>query len=362
MEINRMKKRVALIFLLICVVLLSCNQSLQKIDEEQDITLGRDDLRTLRVAVQEFYISTPVGFIIDNGIDAKFGLEIIPVVYRSGAEQILDIEADVFDVATIGAAFLYPLVEDTGVLIGAHIRSKAGNAIYVREDSEILQVLGFNPTFPDVYGAPETIKGSTILLRENTTLQYLGMKWLESMGVRQEAVEIVDLDFREAFERFMEGEGDIIVLPAPYSYMAEAAGLRQVADTRTLHTEMYEVILATRRAHDEMEEELLAFLKCLLYANQLLEEDFSRKVDAVERWYLQHGQQISRDMLERESRDKIFITRENFEIERFGEFEMRYAEYMAIIGNISARALPNVERNIDKDLFRRAFLTEQLEY
>jgi len=349
------KKKWLSILLLSCILLSACRQEPFYINGESEEVTRREDLRPIRVAVQEFYISTPIGFMIENRIDEKFGLEVIPVVYRSGAEQILDIEKDKFDVATIGAAFLYPLVEDTGVLIGAHIRSNAGNGIYVRGDSEILQVRGFNPTYPAVYGSPETIRGSTILLRENTTLQYLGMKWLESMGVRQEAVEILDMDFREAYERFLDGEGDVIVLPAPYSYMAEAAGYHMVADAKALHTELYEVILATTRAHAEMREDLVTFLECLLYTNLLLEMDFSRKVDAVESWYLQHGQQISREMLEREARDKIFITRENYDVFSFGEFEKMYAEYMAIIGNIPAWTLPNVERNIDRELFKEAF-------
>lgn len=350
-----MKKKILLaVTIILAIVIFSCGRNMPDQKVEQEVQ-GNKKLISLRVAVQQYYISFPINYIIEQGLDEKFGLKLIPVEYSSGAEQIVDIENDKYDVATTGAAFLYPLVENKAVVIGEHIRSSGGDSIYVREGSDILDVKGFNPTYPGVYGDLETVKGSRILMKGNTTPQYLGMKWLESIGVKRGSVKLSYGDFQEIYDRFVDGEGDAVVLSAPYSYQAQKEGYKKVADTKSLHTDIYEVILATSNAHEEKRQALVQFMKCILSANEMLESDFQMKLDSSEKWYEKQGESVSRDILEIECEDKILVTRKNYELKSFGSYEMKYAEYMAAIGNIGPFGLPNVEANIDKELFKEAF-------
>ena len=113
-----------------------------------DSTADQEELLPLRVAVQEYYVSSPVGYIVEKGLDREYGLELELVMYPSGAEQILDADQDVYDVATIGASFLYPLMEDQAVLIGEHIKSTGADAIYVKPDSPISWRAGVQPDLP----------------------------------------------------------------------------------------------------------------------------------------------------------------------------------------------------------------------
>ena len=351
-----MKKKVLVIGVIILGIgLLLYGRKASVRMKNQDLYGKEEALLPLRVAVQQYYISSPVGYIIDHEIDKKFGLNLIPVEYPSGAEQIVDIEKDKYDIATIGAAFLYPLVENKGVVIGEYIRSSGGDAIYTRKDHPILNVKGFNPTYPEVYGDLDTVRGCKILMKENTTLQYLGMKWLESIGTKKNSVKLAYGNFEETYERFLAGEGDIVVLSAPYSYLAKKEGFQKVADTKSLHMEIYEVILATKKAHQEEPETLVRFLECLLFTNDILESDMQKKIESSKNWYQSHEQSVPKDILQEECKDKIFVTRENYDIEKFGDFEMKYAEYMAAIGHITPLGLPNVESNVDKELFLKAF-------
>ena len=231
-----MKKKV-LILVITGIVLSGCDgnrgprySASDYLSEEPEA--GQQELATVRVAVQEYYISSPIGYILENRLDEKFGLKVEPVLYPSGAEQMTDVDKDVYDVATIGAAFLYPLMEDKAVLIGEHIRVRGGNDIYTRQGNEVLTTRGFNPMYQNVYGDPESVKGKTILMKENTTTQYLGMKWLESIGVRAEEVQIEYQDFAQLYEEFRGGFGDVVVLPAPFSYQAKQDGFPLVTTKR----------------------------------------------------------------------------------------------------------------------------------
>lgn len=351
-----MKRKVLLLgSVILAIGIFACGRNVTDDMDRQGRPADKGELAELRVAVQQYYISSPVGYIMEHGLDEEFGLKLVPVEYPSGAEQIVDIEKDKYDVATTGAAFLYPLVENKGVVIGEHIRSTGGDAVYARNSSRILDVKGFNPTYPQVYGDLDTVKGCRILMKSNTTQQYLGMKWLESIGVKKGSVKLAYGDFQDTYNRFLDGEGDAVVLSAPYSYMALKEGFKKVADTESLHTEIYEVILATKKAHEEKRESLVRFMECLLYANEILEADSREKADSGESWYLKQGQSVSKDILEMECKDKIFVTRKNYDIEKFGDFEIKYAEYMAAIGNIPPLGLPNVDKNVDRELFREAF-------
>lgn len=338
-------------------VLAGCLGSMQKsIEDGKDISEEEPRERTeIRVAVQDYFLSAPIGYIVEHNLDEQFGLRVILVKYPSGAEQIQDMDKDVFDVATIGSACLYPMAEDKAVLIGEHVRCSGGNAIFVRKGSPILQVKGFNPLYQEVYGDSDTVRGSRILLKENTTSQYLGMKWLESIGVRSDFVEIEYMDFEGIFQKFQNGYGDVAVLPAPYTYQAEKEGYVKVASMNSLYIDNFEVILATNQAYGEKQEELLRFLQLLLYANEELESDFDKKFEACESWYEQNGVSFTRDSLEQECKDKIFVTRENYSLEKFGQFEYKYAEYMAAIGNIEPMTLKNVKENMDPELWKKAF-------
>lgn len=355
-----MKRKVLLIAsVMLAMGIFACGRSVPGDADNPKHAADQSDLAELRVAVQQYYISSPVGYIIEHGLDEEFGLKLIPVEYPSGAEQIVDIEKDKYDVATTGAAFLYPLVENKGVVIGEHIRSTGGDGVYARSGSRMLDVKGFNPTYPEVYGDLDTVKGGRILMKSNTTQQYLGMKWLESIGVKKGAVKLTYGDFQDIYSKFLNGEGDAAVLSAPYSYMALKEGFQKVADTESLHTEIYEVILATKKAHEEKRDTLVRFLECLLYANEILESDTREKISSGESWYLSQGQSVSKDILKAECKDKILVTRKNYDIEKFGDFEVKYAEYMAAIGNIPPLGLPNVEKNVDRELFREAFEGQQ---
>ena len=128
-----------------------------------------------------------------------------------------------------------------------------------------------------------------------------------------------------------------------------------MASTASLYVDMYEVIIATNNAYADKKEALGKFLEVLLYANRQLEADFGEKLEACGAWYEGSGVAFTQDVLREECRDKLFVTEDNYSIDNFGEFEYKYAEYMAAIGNIPPASLKNVKENMDDSLFRQAF-------
>ena len=83
-----MKQKRALLLCMIYTfaIILSCCKTKAFKEKESDIS-ETEELLPIRVAVQEYYISSPIGYIKEHQLDRKFGLELEPVLYPSGAEQ-----------------------------------------------------------------------------------------------------------------------------------------------------------------------------------------------------------------------------------------------------------------------------------
>jgi ABC-type nitrate/sulfonate/bicarbonate transport system substrate-binding protein len=98
------------------------------------------------------------------------------------------------------------------------------NNVYVRADSPILKVKGFNKDYPEVYGSPETVKGKTILVTTVSSVHYAMSTWLKVLGLKDSDVVVKQMDQASAMAAFEKGVGDVAVLWAPYCYTAEAKG------------------------------------------------------------------------------------------------------------------------------------------
>ena len=127
-----MKKRNLIITSLLIIttfLLVGCNSNKNEADIYGEKNKPSKELKEIRVAVQDYFLSSSIGYMVENNIDEKFGLDIKLVEYPSGAEQIKDIEEDLYDVATIGTAYLEPLAQNQAVLIGEFklLRTKLTN-------------------------------------------------------------------------------------------------------------------------------------------------------------------------------------------------------------------------------------------
>ena len=99
------------------------------------------------------------------------------------------------DAQTIAGALRYGAYQ-----IGLGNDESITNNVYVRPDSPILKVKGFNKAFPEVYGSPETVKGKTILVTTVSSVHYAMSSWLSVLGLKDSDVVIKQMDEPRAGE------------------------------------------------------------------------------------------------------------------------------------------------------------------
>ena len=143
------------------------------------------DVGQLNVALQTTAQGVPAYIAEVEGIDAQAGLTVSSTVFASGPAQNEALGANEWDVATMGAppAIMANLAYDARIL--ALVLMEASTEFFVRPGSEIAQVSGAVPGYPQILGDADTWRGKTVLCPVATTSHFILLTLLEMLGLTE---------------------------------------------------------------------------------------------------------------------------------------------------------------------------------
>ena len=310
--------------------------------------------KKLRVAVQSFYASCPVGLIVDKGWDKEAGIPFELSIFSGGAPINEALAAGKWDVAVTGGAFIYALSNFDAKLIAHQIDGSGGNGMYVRADSKLLTVKGYNPNFPDVYGSPAMVKGLTVLHNTGTTSHFITVNYLKALGLSMDDVKIVHADFQQLYQAFLTNKGDMVALTAPQSFMGDAEGWKMIANLGTLNSRMYESTVCTKEAYKNRRDDMVKFVKLLYRATDAMTADPKLKFAVVKKWYADAGKILKDEDIQKEINLKPFITSADAKLMDFGKFATDIGKFYIGVGLIEPDKLKSIENGIASDVFKEA--------
>ena len=360
-----MKKRVLAGFLTLALALTMVTgcQSGGETENKKEAAKSEDskgstdpgELQVIRVAVQPYYISSPIGYIMDNKLDEANGFKIEPVMFPTGAPMNEAIASDSYDVATIGGAFVFGVASFDAHVIASHINGTGGNEIWAYKDSALAGVKGVNPDYPEVLGSPETVKGTKIVQSSGTTGQLAVTKWLEAIGVPETDVQMVHMEFAQCYQAFKGGQADVAALTSPYCFQTDDTMVK-VADLEQLGLQLYEEITITDKAYNnpDIKAVIPAFLKTLYQANDELEADPQKKFEAVKKWYNENGGSATDEDIQAECDLKPFVTTEEAKKLKLGDYEATYAEFMVSQDKLDSDKVETVKKNTTSEFLDEA--------
>ena len=203
------------------------------------------ELPTLRVAVMPLVTSLPVKYVMENKLDEERGFKIEPLTFSTGAPMNEALGADLWDVSTIGVAAVTSVAAYGGVLVGDLLEASDGIGLYVRPDSPIAQVKGANPDYPDLLGNAETVKGAKFILDIGTIKQLNELKYLEALGLADTDISTINMDTAQGYQAFLAGEGDVVGLMPPFSFMALDNGWVNIGGLKQLDIPVVDMMVAT---------------------------------------------------------------------------------------------------------------------
>ena len=303
-----------------------------------------EDLPTLRVAVMPLITSLPVKYVIENGLDAERGFKIEPLTFSTGAPMNEALGADLWDVATIGVAAVTSVAAYGGVLVGDLLEASDGIGLYVRPDSPIAQVSGTNPDYPELLGDADTVRGAQFILDIGTIKHLNELKYLEAIGLSNTDVSTINMDTAQGYQAFLAGEGDIVGLMPPFSFMAEDEhGWINIGGLRELGIPVVDMMVANGKS---LENEDTAALIAVYEANAALNADSEMAEDLLAQYYTENASEVDEANIAQDVARVHFLTKEDMSERENGEFLRVMAEFMNGIGTVEDDKMPLFESNI----------------
>ena len=110
-------------------------------------------------------------------------------------------------------------------------------------------------------------------LTASSSAQYLLTKWLTAYGLTTEDVRIQNTDAVPGLQAFFEGEGDAIVLWAPYSYTGDEHGLKVAATSRSVNAPQSVLLMADKDFAAAHPSQVASFLRVYLRAVRMMREE-----------------------------------------------------------------------------------------
>lgn len=318
------------------------------------------ELPTLTVSLHPAYITTPVAYAIFNDMAKDYGFNLEYQVYASGGPQNEALGSNLWDVGVIGGAFVTSVNTYDAHVIGNFINGAGCNAIFVRNDSPIAQATNSNPSYPDILGSAETVRGCKIITNLGTTGHVQVQKWLEALGLTEDDVELIQMDYASGYSAFISGEADVLATIGPFSTRAMIAYADEwsvAAGFDSLGLSQYEDIVCSADAYANKYDLLCSFVKMVMDANDILANDFELTVSTYQKWMSENGQEIDDEEARMECSLKPILS--SAEIQElintnFGEYERMVWEMNIESGTITADSLSKLETNVTSDVMEAA--------
>ena len=268
-------------------------------------------------------------------------------IFATGAPINEAMAAGELDVAVSGMASIYALGTGMYTYIGDGVITTGGEAIYVREDSEIAKA---GADEDGIIGSAETLKDTSILGPLATTAHYQAIKYMEHFGLTPDDFSMVSMDYPQAYQAFVTGEGDLIANKMPYTNQLKEAGYVKVCDMNMVSdSPIIDTIFTQNSVAENRKDDLVLFLECYYKAcEDLMQNEEERKTVAME-WYAEEGINYSDSDMATEVEVKDYFTRDTVDTEEnvLGAFMQEIGSFYVDQEMLTDDDMKNVEASID---------------
>ncbi len=299
----------------------------------------------LGIMVQPYFNGMVAMYIRDKGWAEEEGLDIDLQVYSNGSTANEALAAGLWDLGFQGAAYVFGVINNDAKLVGNYEETR-GDTLFVRADSDILKVKGFNPTYPEVYGDPSTVTDKTIIFAPGTSLHQLVIEYLERIGVGVDDVSKVPMDYQTGEQVFATGEGDIAAFPTPWSLtVADTYGWVPIATLSDFVMSTGDLIVSND-AYNNKADAIKTYMGLVYRAAEELEADHDLKARMLVKWYEENGREGNLEACKQEAELRLLITPEVQQSMDYGAPENAIADFYSYIGNIEPEQAEMFKGNV----------------
>lgn len=309
----------------------------------------------LKVGFMPSAVGAPAQYAFEKGFFADEGLEVELILFPSGAPINEAMAAKQIEVACSGAATIFSLATGNTHLL-ADVASSGGMGIWVRPNNPIMSVKGQVKENPEMYGSPETIKGTRFLANLGTSSQFNVLRYIERFGLKESDIKIIHMDWGAAAQAFNAGEGDAIATFAPYSFQViEKGAVMATSFEDATETALYDMLFCRDDVLKNRRGDVVKFVRAFQRAIEELNNDAVRKEFSM-RWFAENGRTYTDETMDQELLDRRYVTKELMTSGSYilGEAMPSYARFNVSIGKIEESDLKYVDNCFDASILEEA--------
>lgn len=260
------------------------------------------DKPEVRTSAQPCLHGLPLWYAEKNGWLNDVPFTSVFMLFPSGAPQTEALAANQWDVGAMGTVPTMMASMRYGYkLIGVSNDESETNDLWVRPDSPLLQTKGANAEYPNIYGSTADWKGKKVLATTVSTGHYALTGTLAALGLKDSDVTIVHMEQGQAFTAFNAGEGDILQLWAPLSYVAEAKGWKKVSSGAAAKVVVAGGIGVRKDFAEKYPDLVVAWLDIYMRAVEMMKDHPEQCMDALLSYFNDYcGLELTMDQVKME--------------------------------------------------------------
>jgi ABC-type nitrate/sulfonate/bicarbonate transport system substrate-binding protein len=232
----------------------------------------------------------------DLPIDLKY------TMFPSGAPQIEAMAANEWDVGAIGTVpMMISSIRYGALMIGISNNESETNDLWVRPDSPLLKTKGANPKYPDIYGTSADWKGKKILCTTVSTGHYALSSTLKALELKDNEVTIIQIEQGQAVAAFASGQGDILQMWAPFSYLAESRGWKKVSSGARAGVMIPGAIIVRKEYAEKNPEQVVQWLELYMQMVDKMKSDPKWGTERLHKYFNEYaGVELSKEFVAKE--------------------------------------------------------------
>jgi sulfonate transport system substrate-binding protein len=264
-------------------------------------SVSAQDKPMVRVSGQPTLHGMPTWEILQQGIkDLPINIEYM--MFPSGAPQVEAMAAGEWDVGAIGAVpMMMSSIRYGALIIGISNNESETNDLWVRADSPLLKTKGANPKFPNIYGTPADWKGKKILCTTVSTGHYALSSTLKALGLKDNEVQIIQIEQGQAIAAFASGQGDILQMWAPFSYVAESRGWKKASSGARAGVMIISPIIVRKEFAEKNPDQVVAWLDQYMKIIAKMKTDPKWGTERLHKYFNEYaGVELSKEFVAKE--------------------------------------------------------------
>lgn len=274
------------------LVLCACGNNNENPGTGQEAKESED--YTIRIATMTTGFPLPMHHALETGVFEELGLNVEEEFFDNGPTINEAIASGDIDIAGVGGMpAVSGAIANNSKVIAWMEDDESSVQIYARNDSDIVSAgQGSIDGYPGIYGSAENWKGKSVVCAMGTSSQYTLLAVLETMGLTQDDIELINMEGVSGAAAFVAGTGDLYVGFNPqwsecYSNPDEYTCVATCADTdKKLNT----VLIASEEFCGNHPDLVVKFLEGVLKVQNDFYDDAEYYYESMYDWQNTFGE------------------------------------------------------------------------